>query len=122
MGDIAEAFKVKLTGLNASSQSIETLSHWCVFHRKKAKDLVKVFERELQGAAGKRKLVFLYLANEHLLPLRRKYCGMRLPDAGKYSWRMLRVMSASENVTYVEYDPTWEFKAASDGSGLQWCV
>ena len=59
MGDIAEAFKVKLTGLNASSQSIETLSHWCVFHRKKAKDLVKVFERELQGAAGKRKLVEL---------------------------------------------------------------
>ena len=52
MGDIAEAFKVKLTGLNASSQSIETLSHWCVFHRKKAKDLVKVFERELQGAGA----------------------------------------------------------------------
>ena len=58
MGDISEAYKVKLAGLNASSQSIETLSHRCVFHRKKAKDLVKVWERELQGAAGKRKLVF----------------------------------------------------------------
>ena len=32
----------------------------------------------------------LYLANEHLLPLRRKYCGMRLPDAGRYSWRVIR--------------------------------
>ena len=72
MGDIAEAFKVKLTGLNASSQSIETLSHWCVFHRKKAKDLVKVFERELQGAAGKRKLVFLYLANDVIQNSRKK--------------------------------------------------
>ena len=38
-GDISEAFKAKLAGLNASSQSIEPLSHWCVFHRKKAKDL-----------------------------------------------------------------------------------
>lgn len=72
MGDIAEAFKVKLAGLNASSQSIETLSHWCVFHRKKAKDLVKVWERELQGAAGKRKLVFLYLANDVIQNSRKK--------------------------------------------------
>ena len=72
MGDISEAFKAKLAGLNASSQSIETLSHWCVFHRKKAKDLVKVWERELQGAAGKRKLVFLYLANDVIQNSRKK--------------------------------------------------
>ena len=72
MGDISEAYKVKLAGLNASSQSIETLSHWCVFHRKKAKDLVKVWERELQGAAGKRKLVFLYLANDVIQNSRKK--------------------------------------------------
>ena len=32
----------------------------------------------------------LYLANEHLLPLRKKYCGQRLPDLGKYSWRVIR--------------------------------
>ena len=28
--------------------------------------------------------------DEHLLPLRRKYCGQRLPDVGKYSWRVIR--------------------------------
>ena len=32
----------------------------------------------------------LYLDKQHLLPLRRKYCGQRLPDVGKYSWRVLR--------------------------------
>ena len=32
----------------------------------------------------------LYLANEHLLPLRKKFCGQRLPDVGKYSWRVIR--------------------------------
>ena len=32
----------------------------------------------------------LYVANEHLLPLRKKYCGQRIPDIGKYSWRVVR--------------------------------
>jgi hypothetical protein len=35
-------------------------------------------------------LEHLFLANDHLLPLRRKYCGQRLPDFGKYSWVMVR--------------------------------
>jgi Leucine-rich repeat (LRR) protein len=32
----------------------------------------------------------LYLAHEHLLPLRKRYCGQRLPDLGKYSYRIVR--------------------------------
>ena len=28
----------------------------------------------------------LYLAHEHLLPIRKRHCGQRLPDLGKYSW------------------------------------
>ena len=32
----------------------------------------------------------LYLANEHLRPLRQHYCGQRLPNLGKYSWRVVR--------------------------------
>ena len=33
----------------------------------------------------------LYLANEHLRPLRQKYCGQRMnPRLGKYSWRLVR--------------------------------
>ncbi|EDQ84767.1 uncharacterized protein MONBRDRAFT_29950 [Monosiga brevicollis MX1] len=36
------------------------------------------------------------------------------------SWRMLRIISSTENTAYVEYDPSWQFKAAEDGTGLQW--
>jgi len=32
----------------------------------------------------------MYLSNEHLLPLRRRFCGQRLPNLGKYSWRLVR--------------------------------
>ena len=32
----------------------------------------------------------LYLANEHLLPIRLHYCGQRLPDLGKYNWLIVR--------------------------------
>ena len=54
------------------SQSIETLSHWCVFHRKRAKTLAPVWQRELRAAPGKRKLSFLYLANDVLQNSRKK--------------------------------------------------
>ena len=32
----------------------------------------------------------LYLDKQHLLPLRKHYCGQRLPDPGKYNWRTVR--------------------------------
>ena len=54
------------------SQSIETLSHWCVFHRKRAKILAPTWQRELRAAPGKRKLGFLYLANDVMQNSRKK--------------------------------------------------
>jgi N-acetylglucosamine-6-sulfatase len=36
------------------------------------------------------------------------------------SWRLLRVINATHDLAYVEYDPTWKFNASTDGSGLQW--
>ena len=56
----------------AFPQSIETLSHWCVFHRKRAKTLAPVWQKELRAAPGKRKLSFLYLANDVLQNSRKK--------------------------------------------------
>lgn len=35
-------------------------------------------------------LKFLYVQNEHYLPLRKKYCRQRLPNVGKYSYKMVR--------------------------------
>jgi len=32
----------------------------------------------------------LYLQNEHLTPVRQRYCRMRIPNVGKYSWRLMR--------------------------------
>ena len=70
--EINAAFSGKLAGLNATSQSIETLSHWCVFHRKRAKTLVPTWQQELRAAPPKRKLTFLYLANDVLQNSRKK--------------------------------------------------
>lgn len=35
-------------------------------------------------------LQYLYVQNEHYLPLRKKYCKQRLPQVGKYSYRIVR--------------------------------
>jgi len=32
----------------------------------------------------------LYLQNEHLNPVRQKFCRMRIPNVGKYNWRIMR--------------------------------
>ena len=32
----------------------------------------------------------LYLQNEHLTPVRQRYCRQRIPNVGKYSWRLVR--------------------------------
>ena len=35
-------------------------------------------------------LQYLYLDDEHYLPLRKYYCGQRLPNVGKYSYSIVR--------------------------------
>jgi len=42
------------------------------------------------GIANLTNLQELYLQNEHLTPVRQRYCRMRIPNVGKYSWRMMR--------------------------------
>ncbi|BBN14177.1 regulator of Ty1 transposition protein 103 [Marchantia polymorpha subsp. ruderalis] len=62
----------KLNKLNSSRQSIETLSHWCIFHRKKAKQVVQTWERAFHDAPREQRVPFLYLANDILQNSRRK--------------------------------------------------
>lgn len=62
----------KLNKLNASQQSIETLSHWCIFHRKKAKEIVDTWASKLRAAPKEQRVPFLYLANDILQNSRRK--------------------------------------------------
>uniref|UniRef100_A0A6B2EIQ4 Putative regulator of nuclear mrna n=1 Tax=Phlebotomus kandelakii TaxID=1109342 RepID=A0A6B2EIQ4_9DIPT len=54
----------KLTELNPSQQSIQTLSLWLIHHRKHHTTIVKTWLRELQRAAAHKKLTFMYLAND----------------------------------------------------------
>ncbi|XP_010922941.1 uncharacterized protein [Elaeis guineensis] len=62
----------KLSKLNNSQQSIETLSHWCIFHRKKAKQVVETWEKLFNSSPKEQKVSFLYLANDILQNSRRK--------------------------------------------------
>ncbi|GMH23875.1 hypothetical protein Nepgr_025718 [Nepenthes gracilis] len=62
----------KLTKLNNSQQSIETLSHWCIFHMTKAKQVVETWDRQFHCSPREQKLAFLYLANDILQNSRRK--------------------------------------------------
>lgn len=58
------ALEKKLSELNNSQQSIQTLSLWLIHHRKHHKTIVQVWFRELKKAKPSRKLTFMYLAND----------------------------------------------------------
>ncbi|XP_043725129.1 regulation of nuclear pre-mRNA domain-containing protein 2 isoform X2 [Telopea speciosissima] len=62
----------KLAKLNNSQQSIETLSHWCIFHRRKAKQVVETWDRQFHCSPREQRVSFLYLANDILQNSRRK--------------------------------------------------
>ncbi|KAG0586925.1 hypothetical protein KC19_2G127900 [Ceratodon purpureus] len=62
----------KLTKLNVSQQSIETLSHWCIFHRKKAREIVETWAKKFHETPRDQRVPFLYLANDILQNSRRK--------------------------------------------------
>lgn len=62
----------KLAKLNSSQASIETLSHWCIFHMNKAKQVVETWDRQFHCCPREQRLAFLYLANDILQNSRRK--------------------------------------------------
>ncbi|KAI9083962.1 hypothetical protein K1719_033958 [Acacia pycnantha] len=62
----------KLAKLNSSQASIETLSHWCIFHMNKAKQVVETWDRQFHCSPREQRLAFLYLANDILQNSRRK--------------------------------------------------
>ncbi|KAK1440961.1 hypothetical protein QVD17_06796 [Tagetes erecta] len=65
-------FLLKLAKLNSSQQSIETLSHWCIFHMNKAKQVVETWASQFHCSPRDQRLAFLYLANDILQNSRRK--------------------------------------------------
>ncbi|XVE62447.1 hypothetical protein DITRI_Ditri06bG0118800 [Diplodiscus trichospermus] len=62
----------KLSKLNNSQQSIESLSRWCITHRKKAKQIVETWDKLFKSSQKEQCVSFLYLANDILQNSRRK--------------------------------------------------
>jgi len=62
----------KLKRLNNSAASIQTLSRWCIFHRKRAKRVVDTWEKQFTSAREDKKISFLYLSNDILQNSKRK--------------------------------------------------
>ncbi|CAM0950387.1 unnamed protein product [Alopecurus aequalis] len=67
-----ERLSEKLDKLSSSAASIQTLSNWCIFHRKRAKRVVDTWERQFNNAKTDKKVSFLYLSNDILQNSKRK--------------------------------------------------
>lgn len=68
----SQIFAEKLSKLSNTQQSIETLSHWCVDYRKKAREIVETWENLFKSSPFEQRISFLYLANDILQNSRRK--------------------------------------------------
>ncbi|KAK6924130.1 CID domain [Dillenia turbinata] len=62
----------KLSKLNSTQQCIETLSHWCIFHRSKAELVVTTWDKQFHASEMAQKVPLLYLANDILQNSKRK--------------------------------------------------
>ncbi|XP_022934552.1 UPF0400 protein C337.03-like isoform X1 [Cucurbita moschata] len=68
----AQVLGEKLSKLNNSQQSIESLSRWCISHRKRAKQIVETWDKLFNSSQQEQRVSFLYLANDILQNSRRK--------------------------------------------------
>ncbi|XP_054807945.1 uncharacterized protein LOC129310115 [Prosopis cineraria] len=62
----------KLSKLNSTQQCIETLSHWCIFHRSKAELVVETWNKQFHNSEMVQRVPLLYLANDILQNSKRK--------------------------------------------------
>ncbi|KAL5079045.1 hypothetical protein RYX36_007468 [Vicia faba] len=62
----------KLSKLNNSQQSIESLSRWCIPHQKRAKDIVEIWDNLFNASQKEQRVSFLNLANDILQNSKRK--------------------------------------------------
>ncbi|KAL5204107.1 hypothetical protein ABZP36_008978 [Zizania latifolia] len=67
-----QGFIEKLNKLNNAATKIQTLSNWCIFHRKRARKVVDTWEKQFNKATKDKKISFLYLSNDILQNSKRK--------------------------------------------------
>uniref|UniRef100_A0A1B6CBR7 CID domain-containing protein n=1 Tax=Clastoptera arizonana TaxID=38151 RepID=A0A1B6CBR7_9HEMI len=71
-GFTESALSKKLNDLNASQQSIQTLSLWLIHHRKHYAPIVKMWSSEIAKGDEGRQLTLMYLANDVIQNSRKK--------------------------------------------------
>ncbi|KAG8078931.1 hypothetical protein GUJ93_ZPchr0007g3454 [Zizania palustris] len=86
----------KLLKLNNSRQSIETLSHWCVFHYRHCQQVVETWDSEFHSAPQERRVSLLYLAND-IVQISKK-------ESSRYVNEFWRVIPAALNDVFVNGD------------------
>ncbi|XP_062207942.1 uncharacterized protein LOC133909502 [Phragmites australis] len=86
----------KLEKLNSSQQSIETLSHWCVFHHRYCRQVVETWDCEFRSAPCERRVSLLYLANDIMQNSRKEGSG--------YITEFMRVIPAALNEVFTNGD------------------
>ncbi|CAH9084633.1 unnamed protein product [Cuscuta europaea] len=67
-----EILEDKLSKLTTTQQCIETLSHWCIFHRSNAQQVVTTWEKQFNSSELNHKVPLLYLANDILQNSKRR--------------------------------------------------
>uniref|UniRef100_A0A804NIY3 CID domain-containing protein n=1 Tax=Zea mays TaxID=4577 RepID=A0A804NIY3_MAIZE len=82
----------KLNKLNNTAASIQTLSQWCIFHRKRARRVVDTWEKQFSSATKDKKISFLFLSNDILQNSKRK--------GGDYVHEFWRVLPRSLKHVY----------------------
>lgn len=68
----ASSFVGKLVELNTSQQSIQSVSLWCIHHRRFAQQIVDVWYQQLLKSPKERKLLFVFLGNDIIQNSKRK--------------------------------------------------
>merc|ERR1711924_546872 len=95
----------KLRDLSGSKESIENLSHWMQFHRKRIKQLVPVWYQELQrdcSHGGRKVLTYFYVCNDTMMGSKSKgkdmieEFGKAIPAALKHATRNCNEKTRSE--------------------------
>uniref|UniRef100_A0A0A8Y915 CID domain-containing protein n=1 Tax=Arundo donax TaxID=35708 RepID=A0A0A8Y915_ARUDO len=91
-----EILAQKLAKLNSSQQSIETLSHWCVFHHRCCRQVVETWDCEFFSAPCERRVSLLYLANDIMQNSRKEGSG--------YITEFMRVIPAALSEVFTNGD------------------
>ncbi|EDO40524.1 predicted protein [Nematostella vectensis] len=68
----ASTLEKKLHDLSNTQQSVQTLSLWLIHHRKHAKTVVQVWNKEIRKVKTSKRLTFMYLANDVLQNSKKK--------------------------------------------------